>query len=161
VASSDDPTTTVPEQPALPAGGPPSGREVVRRMIVAAVVLVAIGLLVLAAMLSDSAHDDDVTVSGGVVERLIPGENQETLRQTPVGLDLAPGWGVSRLSINGVDTREDEWDITPELGLYQYLPASGKTVESLQADQNCVSATIFQLADLAETRVVNWCFTAA
>jgi hypothetical protein len=130
-------------------------------MIIAAILLLAAGAFVLAAMVSDSGHDESVAVSGGIVERLIPGENQETLRQTPVGLDLAPGWGVSRLTINGIDTREDEWDVTGELGLYQYVPAEGKSVEELQADQNCVNAEIFALADLANTRIIDWCFTVA
>jgi hypothetical protein len=123
--------------------------------------LFAIGLFVLAGMLADTDSSDEVGVSGDIVERLIPSRDEEALRQTPVGVDLDDGWALGRLTINGVDTREDEWEVTAGLGLYQFRPASGKTVETLVADRNCAQAEVFQLVDPTNSRMIDWCFTAS
>jgi hypothetical protein len=159
-ADGDAAVDSAPPPPALPPGRS-SSRDTVRRAVLVGAVLVAIALFVIAGLSADTDTNDEVGVSGDIVERLIPARDEEALRQTPVGLDLSPGWGLSRLTINGVDTREDEWDVTAALGLYQYRPASGQTVEALHADRNCASAEIFQLADLTNTRVIDWCFTIA
>jgi hypothetical protein len=151
---------TGPPPAALPPGRPDS-KEVVRRMILIGAVLLAVALFVLAGLVADTDSNDEVGVSGDIVERLIPARNEESLRQTPVGLDLSDGWGLARLSINGVETREDEWDVTSGLGLYQFHPGGGKSVETLHPDRNCANAEIFQLVDPTNTRVIDWCFTIA
>ena len=68
-------------------------------------------------------------MSGEVVERLIPSEDFAVLQQNPVGVDLAAGWGVTAITVNGASVPENEWDVTPELGLYQVIPTDGQTVE--------------------------------
>jgi hypothetical protein len=130
-------------------------------MLLMGAVLFAIGLFVMAGMLADTDASDEAGVSGDIVERLIPARDEEALRQTPVGIDLDEGWGLGRLSINGVDTREDEWEVTAGLGLYQFRPGEGKTVELLEADRNCARAEIFQLVDPTNSRAIDWCFTAS
>ena len=151
---------SVADTPALERGGPDRHR-VLRRAVVGGAILLAIGLFVLAGMTADTSTDDEVGVSGDIVERLIPARNDETLRQSPVGIDLAPGWALASFTLNGSEIREDEWDVTAELGLYQFVPGSGKTVEVLKADQNCVTMQVFQIADITNTRPIDWCFTVA
>lgn len=130
-------------------------------MIVIGVAVLAVGFFVLAGVLADTDTNDEVGVSGDIVERLTPARDQEALRQTPIALDLDDGWSLAALSVNGTPTREDEWQVTASLGLYQFQPGEGKSVEALTADRNCAHADIFQLADPTNTRIIDWCFTVA
>jgi hypothetical protein len=129
-------------------------------MGIALVILFAVGMFVLAGLLADTDADEEGGVSGEVIERLTPARDEEAVRQTPIALDLVTGWGLDRLTINGVETREDEWEVTAGLSLYQYRPGDGKSVESLLSDRNCVNAEVFQLVDPTNTRSIDWCFTA-
>lgn len=131
-----------------------------RRVVLGAVVVVALGCFVVAGTLADTDSSGGVAVSGDVVERLIPVEDEAVLQQERVGVDLAAGWSVSSISVNGVNIPENEWDVTAELGLYQVIPGEGRTLERLQAQQNCAQVVAFQLVDLTATETISWCFTA-
>jgi hypothetical protein len=130
-------------------------------MILVVLVLSAIGLFVLACMSADTSNDDGIAVSGDIVERLTPASEDEVLRQAPVAVDLAPGWALGALTINGTPVLEQDWKVTAELGLYQFFPAEHEDLEVIKADQNCVEAEAFQLADPTETQQIDWCFTVA
>jgi hypothetical protein len=126
-------------------------------MAMASVVLVALGLFVLAGMLASTGPDDGAGEAGGVIQRLIPTRDGDALRQSPIGVDLAPGWSMGSLSINGVPIPEQDWDTTPEIGLYQYVVPSGSDL--LLGGQNCARAEVFSRADPTTTRTADWCFS--
>lgn len=130
-------------------------------MVMASLVIFALGLLVLASMSADTSNDDGVSISGDVVERLTPAPEDEVLRQTPIAVDLAPGWALAGLTVNGIPVLEADWKVTAELGLYQFIPTENPELEVLKADQNCVVADLFQIADPTATERVDWCFTVA
>lgn len=141
-------------------------REALRRTILVLLVVGALGLFFLAGRLAESGDQESVTVSGGTVDRLIPGDQDEVLRQNPIGIDLAPGWGLQSLTVTKGSTSyeipEDQWDVTSELGLYQFVPGDSKVLETLPADQVCARAVVFELVDPTNTRVLpEWCFTVA
>jgi hypothetical protein len=151
-------TPPVADPPANTADPKPPHSPAVRRLVLGLALLAAIGLFVLAGRMMDTGSSGNVSVSGDVVERLIPADGDEALSQSPVALDLATGWGLELLVLNGTEVPEIEWDVTAPLGLYEFLPADGKSVEALRTGENCATATIFRLADLSNTRVVTWCF---
>jgi hypothetical protein len=128
-------------------------------MAMAGAVIFAIGLLVVAGMSTDTSNNDSTAGAGDTVERLTPPPDDQALRQTPIALDLATGWGLAELVVNGTPILEQDWDVTPELGLYQFTPGPDTSLEQLKADENCVRAQIFQLADPTQRDTVNWCFT--
>lgn len=111
--------------------------------------------------LADSG-EDPVLSSGGqdeYVEQLIPQRDNQVPQQQPLGIDLVTGWtGV--LVVNGTEIPEDELDVTPELGLVQFTPGEGRTVEQLEGGRNCVTAIVWPLSEgRAEgSRNVQWCF---
>jgi hypothetical protein len=153
-------------EPAAPAGPParrprtPSDNRTLRRVVFGAVVVVALGCFVVAGFVADTDSDDQVAVSGDVVERLIPAADFAVLQQNPVGVDLAAGWGVEAITVNGTSVPENEWDVTPELGLYQVIPTDGTTIERLLPQENCVEVVAFELLDPTATESIQWCFTA-
>lgn len=130
------------------------------KVLAAAVVALAAGIFTLAFLNLDEDGDDPAL--GGedsVVEQLIPARDAQVPRQSRVGIDLATGWGAA-LVVDGVEIPEDELDLTPELGLVEYSPGEGKTVEELQPGSNCVAAVIWRLSEgrgVAD-RTVPWCF---
>lgn len=95
-----------------------------------------------------------------VIEALIPGEQEATLQQGEVGIDLLAGWDAS-LVVDGVDIPDDQLDKLTDLGIVTYTPGQGKAVEFWRAGQSCVTATYWQLATGPETSFeIAWCFTA-
>lgn len=133
-----------------------TGRDLTRRLAYAAVVLTAIGLFFLAGRSADTDGSQD-TAAGGAVERLIPGDNEEAFQRSAVGVDLAPGWGLLNLEVDGVEIPEDQWEVTSELGLYHFVPGEGQVMDSLPpVGMVTLSATVFPLADPQTTRTVAW-----
>jgi hypothetical protein len=138
------------------------GRTGVRRGLVALAVLAALGLFVLAGLAADTdPPSDDVPITGGSVEELIPGENAEVLQQQLVQIDLASGW-TGELSINGIRIPEDQLERNEGLSTIGYQPGDGKVVEKL-GPENCADATIWLIAegpDGPSRDTVSWCFQA-
>jgi hypothetical protein len=126
-----------------------------------AVLAVAITLFGVAFLAFDSGEDDPVLEGGddSVVERLIPRRNSQVPQQSTVGIDLVTGWdGV--LVVGGVEIPAEELVRTPEIGLIEFTPGEGRTVEELASGQNCVTAIIWSLEDgrgVAD-RTIPWCF---
>ena len=120
----------------------------------------------------DDQGDVIVNANPGI-EQLIPAPGSEVLRQEQVGVDLAAGYSAE-LEINGVPIPPDEVnvlrsDIEPSesnattgtfgttLNRFVYQPLEGRAVPELKADENCVVATFWPLADptdISEVRLV-------
>jgi hypothetical protein len=111
--------------------------------------------------LSDSS-EDPVLSSGGqdeYVEALIPARDSQVPQQSRVGIDLVTGWtGV--LVVNDAEIPEDELDVTTELGLVEFTPAEGRTVDQLEGGRNCVTAVVWPLSEGRSegARNIQWCF---
>jgi len=131
-------------------------RLLVGGLIVAAVVALAIGIAV-----TDLTDPDDSTQSE-IVERFIPKPNDEVLRQSELGIDLAPGYDGT-IAVNGVDIPVEDQRRVPEQNQVFFTPAEGKAVEQLAAGPNCVVATVWRAAEGPGTtndRTFSWCFEA-
>jgi hypothetical protein len=131
------------------------------KLVAAAVVAVAGTMLFFAIRAFDDGGEDPVLRGddAAIVEDLVPRRNAQVPQQSNVGIDLATGW-EGTLVIRGVEIPEDELQITEEIGLIEYTPGDGKTVEALESGQNCVSALIWRIEDgrgVAD-RTIPWCF---
>jgi hypothetical protein len=132
------------------------------KLVAGLVLALAIGAFVGAYLTITDSGEDPVLSSGGqdeYVEALIPSRDSQVPQQSRVGIDLVTGWtGV--LVVNGTEVPEDELNVTPELGLVEFVPADGRTVEQLEGGRNCVTAIVWPLSEgRAEgARNVQWCF---
>lgn len=109
----------------------------------------------------------DVSVrSDPAVEALVPLRGARVLQQSPVGIDLAPGWELVSLQIfpddrfvagTGVDVI-GEVSVTEGLLLYTFQPGEGKALTALSAETNCVVATYRRLARPDDIGSIDWCF---
>lgn len=96
------------------------------------------------------------------VDRLIPSSGAEVLRQSPVGIDVADGFDAY-LVINGVEIRSADDGLIKDLGtgLIQFQPGEDRPIEELNANQNCMTAFVFdQLEGPESAQPVSWCFDA-
>jgi hypothetical protein len=97
------------------------------------------------------------------VDRLIPPSGAEVLRQSQVGIDVADGFDAY-LQINGVEVRTAEEGLIKDLGtgLVLFQPGPGRPVETLNVNQNCVVAFVYdELEGPGAAQPVSWCFQAA
>ena len=150
-----------------PTGSSPNARGDMPRGLQTAlltlVVLIAMAGLVFTVSLATTGNDNTSAALPDSVDRLIPGSGDEVLAQSPLGVDLANGYDAF-LIVNGVEikTQEDGLSKNLGLGLVQFQPGPGKPIESLNPEQNCVVAMVWQQSEGEEAaEPVSWCFSAA
>jgi hypothetical protein len=135
---------------------------VLRRVVVVALLVAAGAMVWLSARYKGEPAAPSLTDSA--VEQLVPGRDTTALRQSEIGIDLAPGWDAD-LRINGIDIPEDEERIVPGLNQVFFTPGKGKIIESLEAGNVSVTAIVWRPAQ-GETRdsgsrTVRWSFHVA
>ena len=114
---------------------------------------------------NDDAPDQALSTPG--VEALIPQRGDEVLQQHEVGIDLEPGFRLVSLTISPDAACRQPVEVISDVrrveGLEQYVyqPGEGQIVEALSADQNCVVATIEEIAVPGRFSEIEWTFTVA
>jgi hypothetical protein len=97
-----------------------------------------------------------------VVQRLIPRQDAEALRQSEIGIDLAPGYeavlvidGIEIPGGPGGDIRHVEAE-----NEYYFAPGEGTVIEELDAGRTCAEATVWKSADGRgpQDQRFTWCF---
>ncbi|MFP5319189.1 MAG: hypothetical protein ACLGI2_12980 [Acidimicrobiia bacterium] len=132
-----------------------------RRVVTGALVLLALALFVYAFTLGRGTTD--VAVTGDAVEHLVPPRGAQVLRQTEIGIDLAPEWtGV--LVVNGVEIPEDQLRRVEAQNQVFFTAGPGMEIEELPAGTVEVTALIWRPV-AGETRAdadrVQWSFQVA
>ncbi|MBW3574194.1 MAG: hypothetical protein KY450_04905 [Actinobacteria bacterium] len=132
-----------------------------RRLVPGALAVVALGLFVYAFTLGRGTTD--IVVTGDAVEQLVPARGAQVLRQTEVGIDLAPEW-TALLVINGVEIPEDQLRRVDAQNQVFFTAGPGKEIEELPAGTVQVTALIWRPV-AGETRddadQVQWSFEVA
>ena len=100
------------------------------------------------------------TYSDPAVRQLFPEPGDHVLRQERVGVTLDSAFtGV--LQVNGVEVPEDETERVAGLNQIFFTPGPDKTVESLEADRNCVAVVLWRYDQTRDqSRRFAWCFYA-
>lgn len=124
-----------------------------------------IGMFVVAGLIGNSGGDDVSVLNNPGIDALIPNRGDEVLQQQPVGIDLAPGYQLVRLTISPNVNCQFPVDVTSQTrhveGLQQYIytPSEGQLVDALAADDNCVVAVFEEIARPGDTETIDWTFT--
>ena len=156
----------------------PAAARAARRYLPPLLLTAGIAIFITAFFLGNTGGDDTLTVTGNpAVEALTPEPGTEVLRQSQVGIDLAPGY-EAELVINDIPIPLDEVNVLraeddPErsaevagafdtsLSRFLYQPLEGRAIPELKADENCAVATFWPIADPTNIDSVRWCFTVA
>jgi len=142
-------------------------RDVARKqkLIFGFMILVGLVLLSSAFIIGNSGNDDDSVLNNPAVDALIPNRGDEVLQQQTVGIDLAAGYRLVRLTISANANCTLPVDVTSNTryveGLQQFLftPGQGKPIESLAADFNCAEAVFEEIAQPGNVDRIEWAFT--
>lgn len=134
------------------------------RSIVAAALVAAGAALFLGVRAADTDGEDAVEVRSrpDVVEHVFPPNGDQVLRQTEIGIDLAPGHEAT-LIINGQPIPDEELRKVPEQNQVFFQPGEGTTFPELPGGRSCVAAVVWRSATgpgVAD-QTFRWCFEAA
>jgi len=140
-------------------GPPPASLRY--KVVIAGALVVAAATMAIAVMRTNTDEDTPAEVAGrpDVVEHLIPPRGTEQLRQSELGIDLAPGY-EGALSVNGLSIPTNELRLVPEQNQVFFTPGEGKAIEELNAGPVCVIAVVWKSADgrgVAD-QTFRWCF---
>lgn len=134
-----------------------------RALVVLALVAAGTALF-LAIRSTDTGNDDTVEVRSrpDVVERVFPRDGDQVLRQTEIGIDLAPGHEAT-LVVNGLPIPDDELRREAAQNQVFFLPGEGTSIEELPAGRTCVTAVVWRSANGpgVDDEQFQWCFEAA
>lgn len=134
-----------------------------RYRLTIAVALLGAGLALFAAIRATNTSDEPPagTSPPDVVEHLRPGRGDEVLRQTEIGVDLAPGYEAT-LIVNGEPIPDDELRRVPEQNQVFFLPGEGTTFAELPGGRNCVTAVVWRssVGRGVDDQIFTWCFQA-
>ncbi|MGH9183199.1 MAG: hypothetical protein ACRDZ9_05215 [Acidimicrobiales bacterium] len=142
-----------------------------RRAIITALLGLALFLFVFAFTLGGGDEQQPGRAGEDAVERFLPAAGATLeLRQTQIGLDLAPGWAAA-LQVEGVEIPPDQincfddcFDPRPGVdpqGIVFFVPGPGKVVERLPPGRRCATAHLWRpVSETRESdgRPVTWCF---
>ena len=138
-----------------------------QKAIFAVFVLAGLSLFVVAGLIGNSGNDDQSVLNNPAVDALIPSRGDEVLQQQTVGIDLAAGYRLVRLTISPDAGCRFPVDVTAQTryveGLQQYLftPGEGMPITALAADDNCAVATYAEIANPTNTDDIDWNFTVS
>lgn len=92
------------------------------------------------------------------IQAVTPASGDNVLSQTEIVIDLAAGYDAE-LVVNGVTIPRSEMQEVRGLNLVSYRPGADKTVTALLADQNCMQARYWEIAQgPANAQIYTWCF---
>ena len=133
----------------------------VRRLVPAAIAVVALGVFVFAFTLGRGTTDIGATADA--VEQLLPARGTQVLRQSEIGIDLAPEW-TAVLIVDGIEIPEDQLRRVDAQNQVFFTAGPGMEIEELPAGTVQVTALIWRPV-AGETRAdadrVLWSFQVA
>jgi len=136
--------------------------DVPRRIIIIVLIIGAFAGIFFTGRMAITGDDQTSDALPDSVDRLIPASGSEVLRQSQVGIDVADGFDAY-LQINGVEIRSAEDGLIKDLGtgLILFQPGPDRPVETLNTNQNCVVAFVFDpIEGPSAAQAVSWCFEA-
>ena len=119
-----------------------------------------VAILLLAAVRIGDTSDADAPLDQAV-DKLFPADNTLEPRQTAVTIDIATGWTLEQLVIQGVVIAEEFIDDGgAPLGIYTYVPGPGTPFEAFDVGNTVVLALIQNQLNESDRRTIAWEFTS-
>ena len=132
-----------------------------RRIVLFLLVGGAVGAIVYAGTLNSGP--DEIRQTDAAVERLVPPDGSPVaVRQSEVGIDLAPGW-TGILRVNGLEIPEDQLRRVDAQNEVYFQPGEGKDIEAFEPGTIVVEAEIWRTATETrdDARTITWRFGVA
>ena len=128
----------------------------VRRLVISLLVAASLAGIWFAFVSSEDAKEP--LRRDAAVEREFPEQNSLALRQSPIGVDLAPGFAAV-LYIDGVAIPEDQLDVREGLNEVTFTPGAGKEIEELAPGTHVARAVLWDVTlGREKSRPFSWRF---
>lgn len=112
-----------------------------RKVLTGALLLAAVAGFVYAFTMNNA--NTNIVPTSDAVEALVPADGSQVLRQSEIGIDLAPEWtGV--LQVNGIEIPEDQLRRVPAQNQVFFTPGPGQEIEELPAGRVQIVALIWR-----------------
>ena len=131
-----------------------------QRIGISALIAVAV-IAIVAGFMQAQTGDDQATLVDPGIEVLVPKPGELVLRQSQVGVDLAPGY-EGTLDIDSTPVPDDQLTTNDALNQVFFQPGPGKEFEQFAPGRHCVTAHFFQtLAGPDTAHTYSWCFNVS
>ena len=115
------------------------------QLLLSGLIAAALGLVILGFM-SAQTGDADVRFSDPAIERVTPKPATLVLRQSQVGIDLAPGY-EGRLTIDQVAIPLDQSSVDAAQNTVYFSPRPGADIEEFTPGPHSITACYWKIAD--------------
>jgi len=131
-----------------------------RRLTLAA--LVALAFTIIGYGLSRAqTGDDNAQLTDPALEQQVPAPGSLVLRQSQVGVDLAPEY-TGYLVIDGIRIPEDQYYREPALNQVFFTPGEGSDIEEFEPGAHTITAVFWKIPEgEAAARRVTWRFNVS
>ena len=131
-----------------------------RRVGISALIAFAL-IAIVAGFMQAKTGDDQATLVDPGIEVLVPKPGELVLRQSQVGVDLAPAYSGT-IDVDSTPVPDDQLTINDALNQVFFQPGPGKEFEQFAPGRHCVTAHFYKTADGPSTaHTYSWCFNVS
>ena len=129
-----------------------------RRIVVSILLALAAGGVVLAFTLGE--EPEEVRYTHPAVRTVYPAPGDGVARQTTVFVELATGYDIKALVIDGTAIQRGDLEVITGLNRFAYTPGEGKVIETFPPGRTCPTAEFVNVTDAAAAlQRFSWCFS--
>lgn len=129
----------------------------VQRLVISVLLAGALVTLVIAFTLHQDTEPIRLTHQGVRVVSPAPGERLP--RQTEVYVELASGYTLDALQVEGQAVGGDDLEQIVGLNRWSFTPGEGKSIERFHPGRACATAEFHAVATADDPQTFTWCFS--
>lgn len=102
---------------------------------------------------------EPVRYTHSAVRTVYPAPGDAVQQQTTVFIELASGYDIKALVIQGTAIQRDDLEVITGLNRFAYTPGEGKVIEEFEPVRTCPTAEFVDVTDPTATlQRFDWCF---
>lgn len=131
-----------------------------QRIGISALIAAAL-ILIVAGFMQAQTGDTTASLVDPGIEELLPKPGELVLRQSQVGVDLAPGY-EGTIDVDSIPIPDDQLTLNPALNQVFFQPGPGKDFEQFAPGRHCVTAHFYQsVQGPDQSHTYSWCFNVS
>ena len=130
-----------------------------RRRIVVSVLL---AMAAVGTVYAFTLHEETkpVRYTHAAVKVVSPSPGTQAPRQTTIFVELAVGYDVKDIVLQGTAVQRDDLEVITGLNRFGYTPGEGKVIEKLQPERTCPTVEFVDMSKAdAPLEKFSWCFS--
>ena len=129
-----------------------------RRLVISVLLAAAAVAMVYAFTLGED--EKPVRFANPAVRNVYPAPGDGVARQTTVFVELATGYDLKALVLQGTAIQKGDLEVITGLNRFAYTPGEGKVIEKFEPGRTCATAEFVELSDTTGAlQRFSWCFS--